>query len=73
VNIGALVASACCRVLGYLLWFTAGLMLVLLLAQTLRAEEGIRVLALLGGTAVFTVGGFACRWLAGIFGRMAAR
>ena len=65
----ALVAGACLEALKWLLWATAGLLLLLIVVQWARGDAAARpqAAALLG--LGFVVGGFVCGRAAGWFRR----
>ncbi|WP_460451607.1 hypothetical protein [Alsobacter sp. SYSU BS001988] len=59
------VASACLTVLRWLLWFTAGLLVVLLVVQAVRGDADARPVATVAMAAGFVLLG----WIFGVAGR----
>ena len=63
------VASACLSVLQWLLWLTAGLLLLLIVVQALRGDADAQP----GTTAMMAVLAGAVGWMFGAAGRRLAR
>ena len=65
----AVVLAGCLKALGGLLWGVAGLMLLLIVVQRLRGDEGADPVSLLAMAAAFAAIGWGCIRA----GRIAAR
>lgn len=60
--VATLIAAACLEALKWLLWATAGLLLVLLVVQWARGDAEARPMAVTLLGLGFAVAGFVCGW-----------